>query len=201
MIKRFDTKSDPVLSNIIDSIEDSLKCLKFLEHSNIIEIDTWENIKFKMPHHKEIAQKGFGFCIPNYLEYGVKRIVIINMQNCNRVNFTEREIAAIIYHELGHLLNAPELFPVPTVGYCFINEIKYNKNLEEEIRTGNPIKMEVFADSYANLYGYGDELISTFHKQNQFFDQKIEYFDTRVEKIKSKELFEGNVMPIETNPW
>lgn len=151
MNKRFDISTNTVLSGIIDHIEDSLKCPRFIQYRNFIDIDTWDNIKHQMPRNKEVAEKGFGFCITNYYELGeFKRIIIINMNNCERLKFTVREITAIIYHELGHLLNKPELAKVPTRKDYFLNETEYSEDLAEEVRTNNLMKMEVFADSYAN---------------------------------------------------
>ncbi len=202
MNKRFDISTNPVLSGIVDHIEISLECPRFIQYSNFIDIDTWENIKNQMPNNKEVAEKGFGFCISNYYELGeFKRIIIINMNNCERLKFTVREITAIIYHELGHLLNKPELAKVPTIMDYFLYKTEYSEELAEEVRTNNSIKMEIFADSYANQYGYGVELVSTFHKQNQHFEQKIGYFEKRVEHINNKKCFDGTVAPIDTIGW
>ena len=54
--------------------------------------------------------------------------------------------------------------------------------------------MEIYADSRANKHGYGNELISTFHKQNKNFEQQISYYFVRIEKILSNEFFEGRIM-------
>jgi hypothetical protein len=184
---RFSTETNPILAGIVNHIDTTLECSKFQEYKCLIDIDTWENIGFSMPHNKKIAENGFGFCITNYREYGeLKRMIVINMENCKIASFTEREITAIIFHELGHLLNRPELTQEPTMLYCMKNEVNYNSILHEEIRTENAIQMEIFADSYANQHGYGDELVSTFHKQNRLFDQKIGYLDERLQNIDSK---------------
>lgn len=202
MNKRFDPKISPMLSTVIDNIEATLKCPKFKKYRHLIDIDTWQNIENKMPRNENIAKKGFGFCISNFFEYGdFKRIIIINMEKCEKLNLTEGEIAAIVYHELGHLLNGPELTVEPSITFCVLNYIKYDHKLYEEIRNDNSIKEEIFADSYANQNNYGVELISTFHKHNQHFDEKIGHFEIRVEKINSKELFSGSVRPIERNDW
>ncbi|THD32245.1 MAG: hypothetical protein DI588_09135 [Flavobacterium johnsoniae] len=200
MNKRFDIQANQILSVIVDKIESTLKCPKFQEYSGLIEIDTWENIKLKMPHNRNIAEMGFGFCISNFCELGnFKRIVIINMENCNQLNLTEDEISAIILHELGHLLNDPEPTQVPTYMHCLTHEITYDKHLEEDIRINNMMQKEIFADSYANHNGYGIELIASFNKYNEHFDNKIGFHDIRVKKIESKELFEGNVKQIDRN--
>lgn len=202
MNKRFNISNNSVLSGIIDHIEATSECPKFKKYSSLIDIDTWENIKYKMPNNKGIAEKGFGFCISSYYEFGkFTPIIVINTNNCSQVDFTEREIAAIIYHELGHLLNKPELAKVPTIMDYFLNGAEYSEDMAEGIRMNNAIKMEVFADSYASQHGYGDELISTFYKQNLHFEQKIGYLETRTERIKNKEHFQGTVAPIDINGW
>ena len=155
-----------------------------------------------MPRNKKLAENGFGFCITNFHEYGeFKRLIVINIENCIRASFTQREIAAIVFHELGHLLNASEPKQEPNFLHCYTNGINYKKTLHEEIKEKNAMNNEIYADSYTNLYGYGVELISTFDKQNKMFDQKIGYFDERVKSIDKKDFFEGMVMPINKNGW
>lgn len=202
MNKRFSSKAFPLLAQIVDDIEATLQCSKFQAYTNVIDIDAWENIKFNMERNRKLAESGFGFCITNYQEYGdFKRLIVINMKNCNRASFTERETAAIIFHELGHLLNVLEPIQEPTFLYCDANGSAYSQTLYDEIKAKNTMNMELYADSYANLHGYGVELISTFDKQNELFDQKIGYFDERVQNIVHKEVLEGTVMPIRKNGW
>jgi hypothetical protein len=194
MNKRFDIEKNLQLSGIIDQMERTLMCPKFRKYRNFIDIDTLENVREQMLHHKEMAENGFGFCITNFFESGnFKRIIVINTNNCKKAYFTDGEIAAIIYHELGHLLNTPELEKVPTIMDFLYNGIDYSEVIAEDVRTGNFKKMEIYADSYANQFGYGTDLISTFHKQNQLFNQKIEYFEERVESINKKDFFEGAI--------
>ena len=107
-------------------------------------------------------------------------------------------VAAIVYHELGHLLNEPIPEAVPTFLFCYLNEVKYSAHLEDEVRKRNLMQKEIFADSYANKHGYGAALISTFQKQNQLFHQKIGFYNERAAKINNNELFEGNIMLEET---
>jgi hypothetical protein len=199
---KFSQTDLPILSNIVNSINEDLNCPKFQEYSDQIEIDIWENVKEVMANNKNIAEKGFAFCISNFFDNGIfKRIIIVNTENCDLVDLSERERAAVIYHELGHLLNSPEFIEEPTVIHCMKNGIEYNKNLHDEIRENNSIQNETFADSYANQYGYGQELISSFNKHNEHFDEQLGYFEIRVEKIINNELFEGNVKPINRNGW
>jgi len=189
MIKKFDVKANSLLSDAIDQIEAVVVCPRFLWHGQIIDIDVWENVQDWMTDVKEVAEAGFGFCIPNYS-------IIINMDNCKKADFTEREFAALICHELGHILNHPELIREPTIlDYGAFGGDEYNRNVAQ-IRKLNALRNEVFADSYACQHGYKTELISTFHKQNRHFEQKIGLMDERVEAINSEELFEGVFAPI-----
>lgn len=202
MNKKFTPETYPILSNIIDNINNTLECQRFQEFSNSIDIDTWENVEETMQNNRNTADNGFSFCISNYFENGdFKRIIIINTENCNQLELSEREITAVIFHELGHLLNSPLFENEPTIMFCMKNKIDYNKNLHDEVRKNNSILNEVYADSYANQYGYGTEIISTFDKHNEHFDEEIGYYEIRVQKINDNELVEGIVKPINTNGW
>lgn len=173
MNKRFDINSNLILSGIIDQIESSLLCPKFRKYSNLIDIYTWDNIKEKMQHHKLVAENGFAFCITNFFEFGVfKRLIVINTDNCMLANFTEGEITVIIFHELGHLLNTPELDKVPTIMDLLYNGIDYSQATDEEVRSKNSIKMEKYADSYAYQFGYGPELIQHSIAKTNFLIKK-----------------------------
>ena len=151
-----------------------------------------------MPHNKEVGENGFGFCIPNFYELGeFKRIIVIDLSNCLKSDFTNREISSIIFHELGHLLNKPELDQEPTLLNHFLFGIEYCKDKVDEIRYKNSLKMELYSDSYATQLSYGSELLSTFYKQNLDLNQKIGFFEERVEGIKEIKIFEGIVAPID----
>jgi hypothetical protein len=195
MIKRFNITVNPILSSAIDGIEASLQCSKYSQVANRIQIYLPNDVIFKVPENRELAEKGFGTCLIKSYDYGDwDASIIINMRNCTQANFTEREIAAVILHELGHILNEPELQVEPTFEFCFMHGIQFNREVLDQVRESNSMAMEIFADSYANRHGYGTELISTFYKQNRNSEQKIGYCLTRIEKILSKEYFEGKIM-------
>lgn len=180
---------------MIDSIENSLQCSKYNQVANRIEIYLPGDVTFKVRENRELAEKGFGICLIKSYDNGSWDVsIIVDMKNCTQANLTEREIAAVVFHELGHILNEPELQDEPTFDFCFIHGIQFSREVPDYVRGSNCMTMEIFADSYANRHGYGKELISTFHKQNKNFEQKIGYCSTRIEKILNKEYCEGKIM-------
>ena len=172
MNKRFDQNLIQNLSAAIDQIEAEVACAKFKEYGKIIDIDSWENIQGQMQHNRTVADEGFGFCISNFF-------------------------VAVILHELGHLLNSPEFSPEPNLMDCLRNGLPFDVNERDTVRIANATLNEVYADSYANVHGYGAELLSTFKKYNDHFNKPVGYFEERVAKINSAELLEGTVKPIE----
>lgn len=195
MIKRFDTTANPLLSSVIDSIENSLLCPKYKEVTNRIAVHPLVDGTYNIRENKLMAEKGFGNClIKSYDLTNWYVSIIINTKNCINAKLTEREIAAVVLHELGHILNEPELQVEPTFEYCFVHGIHFNREVLNEVQESNSKTMEIFADSYANKYGYGKELISTFHKQDKNFEQKIGYSSIRIETILKKEYFEGEII-------
>lgn len=195
MIQSFDPKANPILSSVIDSIDTSLQCSRYRQIASRIEIYLPGDEVIKVRENKELAEKGFGTCLINSNGFGNWNVfIIINMKNCIKANLTEREIAAVVVHELGHILNVPELKEEPTYEYCFINGIEFKWELLEEVRTANRMAIEIFADSYAIKHGYGKELISTFKKQNKNFEQKIRFCVNRIEKILNHEYLDGKVI-------
>lgn len=195
MVKRFDIKSNPILSSVIDDIDNSLDCSRYKQVANKIEVYPLSEGVFGLDENRILAEKGFGNCLIksyNGVDYYVS--IILNTQKCEEADLTEREIAAVVLHELGHILNEPELRVEPTFEYCFINGISFDRKVLNEIKESNSIAMETYADSYANKHGFGKELISTFHKQNENFEQKIGYSSIRIKKILNMENLEGRIM-------
>ena len=202
MVKRFSEVQFPVLSSAINSVNKKLTCPKFREISEFLEVDIWDNIKNLKPFFAEVAEKGFGFSSCQFREHWeVKKIIVFNIDNMFRARLSEDEIMAILYHELGHLLNFPNLFVVPTMAVCMEYAIEYSKEKEEATRIENAILMETYADSYATQHGYGPALISTFDKQNHFFKQQMNYYQIRVQKITEKEKLIGWIMPEDAAGW
>ena len=195
MIRRFNSLIDHSLNRITEIIEQSTNCPKYTQFKDLIEIDTWQNIFQIMQRHKAIAESGFGFCITNYIEFDrTKPLIVINIENCRKADFTESEYAAIIYHELGHLLNHPELEIEPDWAFCMLRGLNYDKDYHNNVVELNNMKKEIYADSYATKFGHGDALISTFNKQNLHFAQKIEFLEERINAIKNEELLEGKII-------
>ncbi len=140
MIKSFDATANLVLSSVIDRIESSLRCPKYDQLTNRIEIHLTDDVSFKMLQNKELVEKGFGACLFRSYNYGIGEVfIVVNMKNCKQANLTEREIAAIIFHELGHILNEPALQDEPTFEFCFIQGIEFNKESLEKVQESNNI--------------------------------------------------------------
>jgi hypothetical protein len=195
MIKKFSILTEPVLSSVINTLRAHLTCCpKYRCLENRIEVFIAHEALFQEYKNKELASRGFGTSLfkvftKNYWEVAI----VIHMENCRHANLNEREIAALVLHELGHILNVPEFLLELTFEYCYMNGIHYSRELLEEIRVENALRSEIFADAYAGRHGYGSELISTFNKQNIHFEQQIGYYSARIEKILKQEHPEGTI--------
>lgn len=138
MIKRFDPTASPVLSSVIDSIESSIECSKYDQVANRIGVCLPGDVTFKDRENKALAEKGFGSCLIKSYDYGSWDVfIIVDMKNCIQANLTEREITAVVFHELGHILNEPELPDEPTFEFCLFMEFnsveKYWTECENQI--------------------------------------------------------------------
>lgn len=194
MIKQFNLEENLILASVIDGLETLVDCAKFRQVTDWINIHTLNDLAFESEENRQIVSKGFGaLSIRDYGFSGKSVAVVINTENCKKGNLTEREIAAVVLHELGHLLNEPEPEQEPTVSYCFMNGILFSWERLESVKAANQTRNEVYADLYAKRYGYGAELISTFDKQNEFFDQKIGGYAERVEMLQISAYLEGKI--------
>ena len=154
-----------------------------------------DDLGFDNAENRQTIEKGFGACsIRDYAFGGVSAAIVVNMKNCTMACLTEREIVAIVLHELGHILNEADLEPEPTLEFCFIRQIQFSRELLDKVQIANGIKMEAYPDSYVSQHGYRQELLSTFDKQNHFFEQKIGYYAERMEKLQTADYLEGKIM-------
>lgn len=157
MVKKFKPVTNIILSATVDVVETSLTCPKFHLLNHSIEVYILEDYKFSNPENKKLVEKGFGGCLfKGYRNFVTDPVIIFNTKKIVEANLTEREIAAVLFHELGHLLNELELEPEPNFNEHFTFHNNFNV-LRNKIRSGNCLKMEIYADSYANRYGYGEE--------------------------------------------
>jgi hypothetical protein len=91
MVKKFDIKTYPLFSSVIDSIESSLQCAKYDQEMNRIQICTMDDIIFKDTENKELAEKGFGACLVKSYGPGSWDVcIVMNIDNCTRANLTDR---------------------------------------------------------------------------------------------------------------
>jgi hypothetical protein len=159
MVKKFAISTEPILSRVIDTLDASLNCLKYRSLGSRIDVVLANEAVFQESKNRELAGRGFGTSLfrvftRNYWEVAI----VIHMGNCRHANLSEREVAALVLHELGHILNAPEFLVEPTFEFCYMNGIHYSRELLEEIREANALQSEIFADAYAGRHGYGSEI-------------------------------------------
>ncbi len=198
MIKVFQEANYPLLSEIVDEIHDELigDCQRYTEYNNTIHITTWDEARVRMPTWAGTAEVSFGFGISNhYYQGNPHRFIIINWEKCTSANIEPDEFKAIIMHELGHLLNSPDFLAVPDMMYCQKNELPYNKDTYQQVRKSNALNNELYADSYAVLFGYSQSLLSGIEKYNASHPV-IDYYIERVGSINNNTQFIGSVKPI-----
>ena len=191
----FNETENPLLTELVNEVHAELmaQCERYRELHETIYISTWDEAKERMGGRKD---NGFGFGISNHPFQGENhRFVIISWEKCVEANLYPHEIKAVILHELGHLLNAHEKQIEPTAWHCVKNDIEFNDELYQEIKVSNALNNELYADSYAVKFGYGDALISSFEKHRITFED-VGFADERTEKITNNELLIGTVKEI-----
>jgi hypothetical protein len=65
-----------------------------------------------------ISENGYAITkhpVTNTEGYGPFHLILVNHELCRAYSLDEEEVFAVIMHELGHILNVPELEEVPTV--------------------------------------------------------------------------------------
>jgi hypothetical protein len=151
--------------------------------------------------------EGYGIVKYNFSIDGAKKHLLVISNNLNNFNFPEREIDAVLAHELGHIFNVPELpmliNPNKIKSELLLKKItqeQYNSHYEESKRVHDKYKKdkEFYADYFVKSLGLGDALISSFQKYlaNPNAANR-ELFYLRIEKLQSDEIFLGNIMSIE----
>ncbi|MGV3698278.1 hypothetical protein [Flavobacterium sp.] len=198
MIKIFNEGDNPELSEIIDDIHELLilQCQRYIEFHNTIHITTWNEAHNRMANYSNTAEVSFGFGISNHYYAGnPHRFIIINWDTCSDAEIEPNEYKAIIMHELGHLLNSPDFLVEPDIMYCMKNHVLYNKDSHQQVRISNALNNELYADSYAVLFGYGDSLLTSIEKYNDIYGV-IDYYNERVASINNNAQLVGSVKPI-----
>ncbi|WP_291132625.1 hypothetical protein [Flavobacterium sp. UBA7682] len=198
MVKIFNEADNPELSEIIDDVHELLilQCQRYIEFHNTIHITTWDEAHHRMPNYVGIADVSFGFGISNHYYRGnPHRFIIINWVKCTDAEIEPNEYKAIIMHELGHLLNSPDFLAEPDIIYCMKNKLPYDKDTHQQVRNSNALNNELYADSYAVLFGYGASLLTSIEKYNAIY-RVIEYYDERVRSINNNVQLIGFVKPI-----
>ncbi len=136
---------------------------------------------------EKILNEGYGISIENIqyekLNNGIKsKLVIINLTMCEKLEINHEELIGIILHELGHFFNKYPELPLPSV----INEnLEYDPIGYDKVQSKNKINKEIYADSFAKIHGYGDELLKSMEKyyKSEFCKNKP-LFDERMRNLK-----------------
>jgi len=199
MNKLFSQSDAKLVFDLVDELHQELikKCDKYDENHHTIYVALNTSISLSDSLLGNAVNQGFAACSSNHWHSNMHvRLIVINVSACLESNISNDEYKAIIVHELGHLMNSPIFEEEPSEWYCIKNKIVYSKDIHDEIKLRNSQNDEVFADHYANKFGLGEQLKSSFLKHQQHFNVPVNFKEFRVEKINSTEVFNGNVKPI-----
>ncbi|WP_338841229.1 hypothetical protein [Flavobacterium ginsenosidimutans] len=178
-IKSSSNEIDILFTNSINRIFTNVD-ESFLENIHIVITDLG-NIPRLFPSnaipneyhlYKRILANSFGITQPKYFIGGDrKHLLVINIQNIQSLRLIDSELDAVIAHELGHILNAPE------------NGIEDYSN-----------HTEFYADYFAKSLHFKDDLLSSIEKYlKQDNATNIDLFQLRIEKLNSDEIYNGIV--------
>jgi hypothetical protein len=85
-------------------------------------------------------------------------LVVLNMQNIQKLGVNDVELSGILAHELGHIFNDAPVDPIPS----FLNGATVNS--QNEVKTINRKNKEFYADYFAKSIGLTDNLVSSLEK-------------------------------------
>lgn len=66
----------------------------------------------------------------------------------------------------------------------------------EKIKLANIQNDEIYADYFAKLFGFGEHIKSMFMKHQLCYNNPVRFYDLRIEKINSHDIFNGTLKPI-----
>lgn len=153
----------------------------------------------KLERQESISNKWRdSFAITQSYEYQGEPIhlIILNDQECNRLKLSDREKAAVILHELGHILNRhPELDSVLTLEQCLEQSVNYQQEQEKKKRISN--EDEFYADQLPVSHGFKDEIVSCLDKSLGSSDYATLHaqFRQRILRLKQNDsaILNGNI--------
>jgi len=138
--------------------------------------------------------------LPNVPEGSNFNIVTIEMNIIRLLKFDKFEIAALILHEFGHLLNDYNIKPD---NKSFIQGLMNDDMNAVRKRIEEPKEIELLKEFHADYFvkkcGLSQSLITSLEKclnsNISFLNEKADDFKERILKLQSDEVFIGSIHP------
>jgi hypothetical protein len=170
------TDTPEIILKVIQKVGDKLTnaCPYFSEVRDAVYVvvDTEKSkLQTKLQESSSLSD-GFAHVESNYyLREEDKNVfvtlIVLYHQNCIRTGLTEDEIAAVILHELGHLINDSTDEPVPSVMDSIRTGQPFDPDAAARIKDQNALARECYADHYARMHGFGNEVANALMKHYQ----------------------------------
>ena len=177
------------LENLIASIHDKLNVPGSLYESQ------WRTLCFVSAADagllKNIVDKrmlvGFGGTQSNYLldKISPVHLVVLTPNTYKEAELTFPELQAVVMHEIGHVLNKYEQKTAPMFKGTDQGEMEAYFIASKEVREGNQLNNELYADDYVRQQGYVLPLVGSMKKylnttgaENiDLMNKRIQYFE------------------------
>lgn len=188
------------LREILDEIHEylAINCLKYAEEYQTIYVATWDEVQNKYKDRAKTINGGFAYSTHQSTQHEHKKLIILQEDNYRAADLSPDELKAILFHELGHLLNFPELEPEMTIMECLRQKVQYNKEESEAAVKRNKIKKEIYADAYTKQHGFTEHTIRGFEKYRNWSGNDIGFQNERIDALNSEDAFIGIIQPVNT---
>lgn len=164
-----------ILLKALQRVGDKLTndCPHFAEvrDSVYVIVDTDKDKLQTTPLELSGLNEGFAHIESNYFlrendQNAFVHLLIVHYHKCVLGGLSEDELAGVILHELGHIINDSINEPVPS----FLESLKANKPFDfndiEKIEYQDDLIRECYADYFARKHGFGKEVINSLVKYN-----------------------------------